>query len=39
MTTELADVQFQLDITEPVIRRGDAFEHPVPPPADPTGLW
>lgn len=39
MTAELADVQFQLDITEPVIRRNDRFEHPASPPADPTGLW
>ena len=39
MTTELADVQFQLDITEPVIRRGDGFDHPAPPPADPTAMW
>lgn len=39
MTTELADVQFQLDITEPVIRRGDGFEHPAPPPTDPTAMW
>lgn len=39
MTSELADVQFQLDITEPVVRRGDVFEHPAPPPSDPSGLW
>lgn len=39
MTAELADVQFQLDITEPVIRRGERFKHLPPPPADPTGLW
>jgi hypothetical protein len=39
MTAELADVQFQLDITESVIRRGAGFEHPVPPPADPSALW
>ena len=39
MTTELADVQFQLAITEPVIRRGDRFEHPAAPPADPSALW
>lgn len=39
MTTELADVQFQLDITEPVMRRGGGFEHPAPPPADPTAMW
>ncbi|NII74821.1 hypothetical protein FHW84_003417 [Dyella sp. SG562] len=39
MTTELADVQFQLDITEPVMRRGEGFEHPAPPPADPSALW
>lgn len=39
MTNELVDVQFQLDVTEAVIRRGGAFEHPIPPPVDPTGLW
>lgn len=39
MTMELADVQLQLDITEPVIRRGDSFEHPAPPPTDPTAMW
>jgi len=39
MTAELADVQMQLDITEPVMRRGEGFEHPAPPPADPTALW
>ena len=39
MSTELADVQFQLDITEQVIRHGDGFAHPAPPPADPTAMW
>jgi len=39
MTNELADVQFQLDVTEAVISRGGTFEHPAPPPSDPTGLW
>ncbi|GAA0680785.1 phage tail protein [Dyella marensis] len=39
MTNELADVQFQLDVTETVIGRGDAFEQPAPPPSDPTALW
>lgn len=39
MTTELADVQLQLDVTEPVIRQHDGFEHPSPPPADPTAMW
>jgi len=38
MTNELADVQFQLDVTEPVFRRGDTFEHPAPPPSDPTSM-
>jgi len=39
MTNELADVQFQLDVTEAVIGSGGAFQHPAPPPSDPTGLW
>lgn len=39
MTNELADVQFQLDVTEAVIGRGGAFEHPAPPPSDPSSLW
>jgi hypothetical protein len=39
MTTELADVQYQLDLSEPVVSRDGRFEHPAPPPADPTALW
>jgi len=39
MTAELADVQFQLYVTEPVRQRNDGFEHPAPPPADPTAMW
>jgi len=39
MSNELADVQFQLDITEPVICRDGNFEHPAPSPTDPTAMW
>lgn len=39
MTSELADVQFELDVAEPVLRTAKGFEHPAPPPQDPTALW
>lgn len=39
MTSELADVQLELDVSEPVIRTPGGFQHPAPPPRDPTALW
>lgn len=40
MTSELADVSIEIDLTEAVYASADGgFDHPAEPPADPTGAW
>jgi len=41
MTSELADISIEIDLTEAVYAGDDgkAFDHPAEPPADPTGAW
>jgi hypothetical protein len=40
MTSELADVSIEIDLTEAVLAGNDAtFDHPAEPPADPTSAW
>ena len=40
MTSELADVSIEIDLTEAVYAGdGGTFEHPAEPPADPTSTW
>lgn len=40
MTSELADVSIEIDLTEAVYAgANDTFNHPAEPPADPTSAW
>jgi hypothetical protein len=41
ISTELADVQVEIDLTEAVLPGADpnTFIHPPEPPADPTAMW
>jgi len=41
MSSELADIAIEIDLTEAVYAGDDgkAFDHPAEPPADPTGAW
>ena len=40
MTSELADIAIEIDLTEAVYASADGgFDHPAEPPADPTSEW
>jgi hypothetical protein len=40
MTSELADISIEIDLTEAVYADGNGnFDHPAEPPADPTDAW
>lgn len=40
MTSELADIVIEIDLTEGVYAgNDDTFDHPAEPPADPTSAW
>lgn len=41
MTSELADISIEMDLTEAVYTGsdGETFDHPAEPSADPTGAW